>query len=166
MSGFTPGTRRPDRASLIVAVILAVAAGIIWMDAARLPQSGGYGGVGPADVPRWIATGLAGLAIWSVIAAFREEHARRAPQAGGPVLWLLGGLLLQLFLLKPAGFSIATGILFAFSAAAFGRSKLWLTLPIGIVFGLAIYAVFGGLLELSLPAGPLERFFTSLVSGG
>lgn len=166
MSGHSPDKRRPDWATLIVAAILAIAAGIIWVDAARLPQSGGYGGVGPADVPRWIAVCLAGLALWSVIAAFREEPAPRQRQAPAPVLWLIAGLLLQLILLKPAGFSIATGVLFACAAAAFGRNKLWFTLPVGIVLGLVIFAVFGGLLELSLPAGPLERFFTSMVSGG
>ncbi|MFT4149535.1 MAG: tripartite tricarboxylate transporter TctB family protein [Paracoccaceae bacterium] len=165
MSGYNPGKRRPDWAALVVAVILALVAGIIWHDAARLPQNGGYGGVGPADVPRWIAVALALLAVWSAVATFREEPAPRQPQAAAPVLWLIAGLLLQLLLLKPAGFSIATGILFACSAAAFGRKKLWITLPVGIVFGLVIYAIFGGLLELSLPAGPMERVLTSLFSG-
>ena len=160
MSGHSPTSRRPDWATLVVAIILAIAAGVILWDAARLPQSGGYGGVGPADVPRWVAWGLLALAAWSAIAAFREGAEPRAPSAPEPVLWIVAGLLLQLLLLKPAGFSIATGLLFACAAAGFGRKKLWLTIPIGIALGAAIFAVFGGLLELSLPAGPLERLFT------
>lgn len=165
MSGYSPGKRRPDWATLIVAVVLAAMAGLIWWDAGRLPQNGGYGGVGPADVPRWIAAVLAGLAVWSVVAAFREGVQPHPRQAPAPVLWLIAGLLLQLLLLKTAGFSIATGILFACSAAAFGRAKLWLTLPIGFLFALAIFAVFGGLLELSLPAGPPERLLISIFPG-
>ena len=39
--------------------------------------------------------------------------------------------MLQLLLLKTAGFSIATGLLFAFTAKGFGRGPLWLTIPVG-----------------------------------
>ncbi len=159
MNGSSPTSRRPDWATLVVAAVLAIAAGVILWDAARLPQAGGYGGVGPADVPRWVAWGLMVLAAWSAVAAFRDGAEPRAKSAPGPVLWIMAGLLLQLLLLKPAGFSVATGLLFACSAAGFGRKKLWITVPVGIVLGALIFAVFGGLLELSLPAGPPERLF-------
>lgn len=162
MSGYSPTSRRPDWATLVIAAGLAAAAGVIFWDASRLPQAGGYGGVGPADVPRWVASGLLVLAIWSVIEALRNGAEPRARSAAGPVLWIVLGLALQLLLLNVAGFSVATGLLFAGAAAGFGKRNLALTLPIGIVLGAAIFAVFGGLLELSLPAGPLER----LIMGG
>ena len=73
------------------------------------------------------------------------------------MLWIIGGLVLQMLLLKTAGFAIATGLLFAFSARGFGRGPLWFTIPLGIVIAFAIYLVFAGLLNLSLPAGPIER---------
>lgn len=159
MSGYSPTSRRPDWATLVIATVLAVAAGVIFWDASRLPQAGGYGGVGPADVPRWVASALLALAIWSAIAAFRDGAEPRAKSAPGPVLWIVLGLMLQLLLLKVAGFSIATGLLFAGAAAGFGKRNFLITLPIGIALGAFIFAVFGGLLELSLPAGPLERLF-------
>ncbi len=165
MSGYSPMKRRPDWATLIVAAVLAAMAAVIWYDAARLPQSGGYGGVGPADVPRWIAVALAILAVWSAIAACRDAAEPRPRLAAAPVLWLIAGLLGQLLLLRPAGFSIATAILFACAAAAFGRAKLWWTLPVGLAISLAIYGIFGGLLDLSLPAGPLERALIPLFGG-
>ena len=65
--------------------------------------------------------------------------------------------MLQLLLLKTAGFSIATGLLFAFTARGFGRGPLWLTIPVGIVFALVVWVIFARLLQLSLPAGPLEN---------
>ena len=65
--------------------------------------------------------------------------------------------MLQLLLLKAAGFSIATGLLFAFTARGFGRGPLWLTIPIGVVFALFVWFIFSRVLMLSLPAGPLER---------
>ena len=47
--------------------------------------------------------------------------------------------------------------LFACVAAAFGRRRLWLTVPVGILLALAIYGAFALLLNLDLPAGPIER---------
>ena len=72
------------------------------------------------------------------------------------MLWIIGGLALQMLLLKVAGFSIATGLLFAFAARGFGRGPLWMTIPIGIVFSLFVWVIFARILQLSLPAGPLE----------
>jgi len=149
--------RRPDGAALTVAAILALVAIVIFRDAASLPQARGYSGVGPADVPRWIAWGLVILSVWSVIAAFREAPQTRDPQDAGPIFWIIGGLAVQLALLNIVGFVIATGLLFAATARAFGKRNLALTFPIGLVFSLIIYMIFAGLLDLSLPAGPLER---------
>jgi putative tricarboxylic transport membrane protein len=72
------------------------------------------------------------------------------------MLWIIGGLLAQMALLRVAGFSIATGVLFALTARGFGRGPLWKSLPIGVVFAFVIYVVFARGLQLSLPAGPLE----------
>lgn len=156
---------RPDGAALVVAALLVIVAVVLWTDAARLPQNAGYGGVGPADVPRWVAIGLVALAIWSGIAAFREPAPEREPVAHGPVLWLVAGLVAQILLLKTAGFSIATGVLFAFAARAFGKTELWRTIPIGIVLCFGIWLVFGIALDLSLPTGPIENFASRLMFG-
>jgi putative tricarboxylic transport membrane protein len=64
-----------------------------------------------------------------------------------------------MLLLKLAGFSIATGLLFAATAKGMGRGPLWMTVPVGVVLALVIWLVFAGVLQLSLPAGPLERLF-------
>lgn len=169
MSGTVPSkpsmTRRPDGATLVVAIILAAIAWVIWQDAARLPQAGGYAGVGPADVPRWVALGLAGLSLWSAIEAFVAGPSERDPQNVGPILWIVAGLAAQLALLTTAGFSIATGLLFAATARALGKRNLLLTVPLGVAFSLAVYLVFAGLLKLSLPAGPLERTVWALFGG-
>ena len=75
------------------------------------------------------------------------------------MVWVVAGLAAQMLLLDNFGFSIATGVLFALVAAGFGRRKLWLTVPLGIVLCLGIWLIFAGLLQLSLPAGPLEHLF-------
>ena len=102
---------------------------------------------------------LALLAVGHVFAAFRHGVPAREADRPGPMLWIVGGLVLQMLLLKTAGFAIATGLLFAFTARGFGRGPLWFTVPLGIVVSLVIWLIFSGLLNLSLPAGPLEHLF-------
>ncbi len=55
------------------------------------------------------------------------------------------------------GFIPATAILFAMTAAAFGRRAFLTDVAIGFALALVIYLLFVKLLTLSLPAGPLER---------
>ncbi|TDK35618.1 tripartite tricarboxylate transporter TctB family protein [Rhizobium deserti] len=156
----TPSTsmqRRPDWAALVIAAILLVLAGVILFDVSRLRDLGGYSQVGPATVPGWIAYGLIGLAIWTVVAAFRGDFPVREKQEVKPVVWIVAGLAAQMLLIRPLGFSIATGILFGLTAAGFGARRLWISIPIAIVICLAIWWVFSVVLSLSLPAGPLEN---------
>ncbi|EHS51381.1 hypothetical protein PDO_0135 [Rhizobium sp. PDO1-076] len=151
--------RRPDGAALGVAVVLAVIAGVILWDAAHLAELTAYSPVGPATVPYVVAFGLLGLAVWTVFAAMRRDFPEREHQEIGPVIWIIGGLAAQMLLLKTAGFSIATGLLFAATAYAFGRRKLWISIPVGIVLSFVVWLIFARLLQLSLPAGPIERLF-------
>ena len=152
-------TRRPDGAALVIAVVLAALAALIFWDVDRLGDVVGYSPVGPATVPKWIAFGLLGLAVWTAVAAFRRDFPEREHQEIGPVAWIIGGLAAQMLLLPTLGFSIATGVLFAATARAFGKRQLWISLPVGIAICLAVWLVFALLLQLSLPAGPLERLF-------
>lgn len=158
MSSYEPQhQRRRDTAALAVAAGLAVIAGVMLWDSARLADLGGYSGVGPASVPRVVAFGLLGLSVWTVIAALKGDFPERPAQNVPPVLWIVAGLAGQLLLLHVTGFSIATGVLFAFTARAFGKRNLAMTLPIGIAFAFAVWVVFSQLLMLHLPAGPLEH---------
>ncbi|WP_026616512.1 tripartite tricarboxylate transporter TctB family protein [Ensifer aridi] len=153
-------TRRPDRAALIIAVVLAAIAGLIFWDVSRLSGLAGYSQVGPTTVPYAIAFCLVGLAIWTAAEALRGDFGHeREKQEFGPVVWIVGGLAAQMLLLNTLGFSIATGILFAMTACGFGKRRLWFTIPIGIAFSYLVWLIFAKLLQLSLPAGPLERLF-------
>ncbi|MDW9626040.1 tripartite tricarboxylate transporter TctB family protein (plasmid) [Sinorhizobium meliloti] len=151
--------RRPDRAALVIAAVLAAIAGVIFWDVSRLSGLAGYSQVGPMTVPYAIACCLIALAVWTAVEAWRGDFPEREHQRAGPVVWIVAGLAAQMLLLNTLGFSIATGILFALTARGFGKRKLWLTVPIGIVFSFIVWAIFAKLLQLSLPAGPLERLF-------
>ncbi|WP_337181486.1 tripartite tricarboxylate transporter TctB family protein [Shinella sp.] len=152
-------TRRPDRAALVIAPVLLVLAGIIWWDAGRLAEMTNYSRIGPATVPHVIALGLALLAVWTGFEAWRGDFPEREPVEVQPVVWIVAGLAGQMLLLKTAGFSIATGVLFALTAFGFGRRKLWISLPVGIAISFVVFIIFGRFLQLSLPAGLLEHLF-------
>ena len=124
-----------------------------------MPACANYARVGPTSFPYAIAAVLFVLAVWTAVAALRGEFPEREDQNVSPMLWIVGGLAAQMLLLKFAGFSIATGLLFAATARGFGRGPLWLTVPIGIVIALVLWIIFAKGLQLSLPAGPIERLF-------
>ena len=151
--------RRPDRAAFIIAVFLFVIAGVMAWDATHLKTIAQYARIGPATVPEVVAFGLFCLGVWTVAEAWRGEFPERDRQEVAPVIWIVAGLVGQMLLLRLAGFSIATGLLFAFTARGFGKRKLWISLPFGIVFSFVVWAIFSQLLQLTLPAGPLERLF-------
>jgi putative tricarboxylic transport membrane protein len=152
--------RRPDWAALVIALALVAIGGVMLWDAARLAGvSGGYSGVGPASAPRLVGIGLIVLAVWTVFEAIGGKFPSRPAQAPQPVAWIVGGLAFQLLTLTFLGFSIATGVMFACTARAFGRRNLAVSIPVGIVLAFLAWLVFARLLMLSLPAGPLERLF-------
>ena len=151
--------RRPDRAALVIAPVLFIIAAVIWWDAGRLAEMSNYSRIGPATVPHAVAIGLALLAIWTGFEAWRGDFPEREPIEVKPVVFIVAGLAGQMLLLKTAGFSIATGVLFALTAFGFGRRKLWISLPIGIALSFVVFIIFGRFLQLSLPAGPLEHLF-------
>jgi len=151
--------RRPEWAAFAIAAVLLVIAGVIFWDVGHLRGMGGYSGIGPSTVPDVIAAVLVVLAIWTVVAGIRHDFPEREKQEIGPVVWVIGGLAAQMLLLNTVGFSIATGALFAATAAGFGRPKLWISFPIGVALCLIVWLIFTQLLNLSLPAGPLEALF-------
>jgi putative tricarboxylic transport membrane protein len=163
MSGFDPATgRRPDGAAFFIAALLAGIGTLMIWQGLIIPDKGGYAGIGSGDLPVFI-----GLCLWLLAAAHVWKGLRQAApgiprQQPVPVLFIAAGLLLQLILLHPLGFSIASGLLFACTAAAFGKRNFALTLPVGFVFAFVVYGVFDQLLKLNLPAGVPE----TLIFGG
>jgi putative tricarboxylic transport membrane protein len=148
--------RRPDRAALVIAVVLAAVAIVIAWSTSNMDRAASYARVGPATFPYMVAAGLFVLSIFTVFAALRGDFPAREQQNSGPIVWIVGGLAAQMLLLDVAGFSVATGLLFAATARGFGKGPFWLTVPVGIVLAFVIWVIFAKGLQLSLPTGPLE----------
>ena len=151
--------RRPDKAALGIAAVLAAVAIVIAWSTSLSSAVAGYSPVGPKTFPYIIAGGLFILSGFTAIEAMRGHFPEREPQNFPPMLWVLGGLVAQMLTMKTIGFSIATGFLFAATARAFGKGQMWITFPVGVVFALLVWLMFAKGLQLTLPAGPLERLF-------
>jgi putative tricarboxylic transport membrane protein len=93
-----------------------------------------------------------------IVVAFRDglpvpEHAD-----GVATDWIALGLIsLPLCTAFGAGFVLATTILFAATARAFGRRALLIDVVIGFGLGVSTHLLFSKLVTLSLPAGPIEH---------
>ena len=150
-------SRRPDGAALVIAAILAIIAGVIIWQTGLMRVPPVQQRIGPTVFPYVIAGGLLLLSLGTLVSAVRGSFPARDRGSVAPMLWIVAGLVTQMLLLSTAGFAIATGLLFAFTAKGFGRGPLWQTIPIGILFSLIVWFIFARGLQLSLPAGPLER---------
>ena len=150
---------RPDRAVLVIAAVLMLAGAAVGVATLYQPTTMGYSPVGARTVPFILAGALLVLGFCTAIAGMRGAFPKREKQDIPPMLWLVGGLVVQLLTMKTIGFTIATGLLFAAAARGFGKGPLWLTIPIGIVFSFVIWFIFAKGLKLTLPAGPLEKLF-------
>lgn len=149
--------RHVDPAGLIIAALLLLLCGIIVSDTLTLQLTSVYG-VGPKAMPFVVATGLALLSVGNLVLGLRGD----APPRDGinyiAIVRILGGLAALIAVIGYGlGFIIATALLFAMTAAAFGRKALHVDLVIGLALATVVYVLFTKLLSLSLPMGPLER---------
>jgi putative tricarboxylic transport membrane protein len=146
-----------DPAGFVAAALLAVLAGVILWDMTTLQITQTYG-IGPKAMPIVVAIGLALLAIGNLVLAFRGDFPEREQPKQLPILLILGGLLAVIVLIGlGGGFIPAVTVLFAATAAAFGRRAILIDLAIGFALGVGAYLMFAKLLSLTLPMGPLER---------
>jgi putative tricarboxylic transport membrane protein len=149
---------RPDRAELVIALALIALGAVVAWDAAHMRTGvAAYSRIGPRAFPYAIAIGLVAIGIGTALSALRNAAPVRHRDEILPMAWIVGGLIAQIALLRFAGFAIATGAVFAATAAAFGRKRLWLSYPLGVIFCLAVWLFFAKGLLLVLPAGPMEN---------
>lgn len=148
--------RRPDGAAFVIgAALVALGALLVW-EGGRIPNKQGYAGVGPGDVPWMVGWALVLLGLGTAWEGWRNPAPARPKQQAMPLVWLLGGMAVMVATIHWIGFVLGATILFTSAAAAFGERRLGLAVASGLVLGLLIYGIFDVLLQLNLPAGPIE----------
>ena len=153
-------TQRSDLGAALFVLGIGLLSG--WQ-AAVIPTTPLYAQVGPKAVPFLIAAALVALGGLLVAAALRGgwSHDLEDMQGASPVNWralslLLAGLLANLALIVPFGFTVAATVQFTLVAAAFGSVAHSRNTAIAFVVALGAYALFVKVLGVSIGAGVIE----------
>jgi putative tricarboxylic transport membrane protein len=144
--------------------ILVAVGAFISIETLLLSASSQRSTIGPKFFPVLVAVGLIVNGCVLLWEAFRQSSIREEwPEFDlRPVAIVLIGLILQMVLLEPAGWVIATTFLFAVIARAFGSRRLLLDLAIGFVLSVLSFYLFNEALGLSLPGGFIVDYFDEL----
>ena len=145
---------------------MAVAGGVLAIGALilggsfYLPTGGGYAQVGPGVVPRVVGIGLMLLGVVLLREAFGggfsgvdEEAEAKLPMDWVAFAWVSAGIIGYGLLVEPAGFVIASTLLFVLVARGFNSRRWLLNAVTGLVLAIIVFAIFNYGLGLTLPAG-------------
>lgn len=148
-------TAKPQIGNFVLGAILLLLAILVVEETFSLSAPTQQATIGPAFFPLLIAVGLAVNAAALFCQALRgkvlEEQWLKHDIT--PVLIVLAGLIVQMALLTTTGWIVATTLLFATVARAFGSRRVVLDLLIGFVLSAASFYIFNEVLGLSLPQG-------------
>lgn len=159
-------SRRPLPVGELLFAIAGMVAGVVVIYVAsgiRIPP-GSTNTIGPREFPYAVAVLLILSSFACLINALRgktgEAEDGEDVDADARTDWLTVGVIALLFvvfalLIQPVGWAIAVTVLFAGTAIKLGTKRWWMAIIIGLIMGLLTQYLFGTLLGISLPAGPL-----------
>ncbi|MBM3532579.1 MAG: tripartite tricarboxylate transporter TctB family protein [Alphaproteobacteria bacterium] len=149
--------------AIAVAIGFVIVGLVVAYETSQIALTPLYAKVGPKVFPSLVAGGLIllGLALlwdaWS--GRWKAEDADESAPIDWPALgWLGFGLLFNVVLIGVVGFILASTVLFAAVARAFGSVKPARDLAIGFVFAAVAYIGFAKLLGINMGTGLVERF--------
>lgn len=151
---------RGTSGELIVGLAVLGFAGLVLWQAGEIAASPLYAQVGPKFVPYLVGAGLgllgAGLCIEALSGRWRTETDEAGPPDWHALAWLAAGMVFNCVLIGPAGFIIASTMMFACVARAFAATNWPVNLGIGLAIALGAYLAFDRLLGININAGILE----------
>ena len=158
---------RPAVGETIIGAGVLVLAIVMFWQAMSIPVSPLYAKVGPTVVPLMTAAALGLLGVLLLIDAWQggwqtEEEKSAAPDRAA-LLWILAGLVLNVVLIGPAGFTIASTILFVCVARGFGSKAIVRDASIGAAFALVADFGFATTLGINIGSGLLETTIERLI---
>jgi putative tricarboxylic transport membrane protein len=153
---------RAPQGQVAVAAGVAAIGALILGGSFFLPTGGGYAQVGPGVVPRVVGAILVILGAVLLREAFTggfrgvdEEAEAKLPMDWVAFAWVSGGIIAYGLLVEPAGFVIASTILFVMVARGFASRRWVLNAITGVILAAVVFAIFNYGLGLTLPAGVL-----------
>ncbi len=140
--------------------MLAAAGAALWQTWA-IPVSPLYSKVGPTVFPYITTIGMGVLALLLVAKAVRggwqPEEEKETPTDWKSMGFVVAGLIANLVLIKPLGFTVASVAMYVLVCYGFGSRKPLRDALIGLVLALAAYFGFAKALGVNIGAGVVEN---------
>ncbi len=159
-AGVAPFGRPAWPETLIGLGLLAVAA-LVWGQTGAIASSPIYAKVGPRIFPYLTAFGLGAMAVAMVIQGLRggwqPAEEREVATDWRAVAFVVAGLVFNVVLIVPLGFTLASVVMFVLVAHGFGSRAPLRDAGIALVFALAAFFGFAKALGVNIGAGVIER---------
>lgn len=150
------GTSGSRAAALLLGLGVAGLGALILVQASQFKVAPTYARVSPTLFPTIVGGGLVALGCLLALQGRHTAAGGSGERLDRLALGLLvGGLVLHQLLLVPAGFVIASAVLFTAVVAAFGSRAVLRDAAIGLALALVVQLVLSRALGLQLPAGIL-----------
>ena len=144
--------------------LLACAAVVLWQTLS-IPVSPLYSKVGPTVFPYMTTAGLAVLAVLLIVAASRggwqPDEEKETPTDWKALAFVAAGLIANVLLIQPLGFTAASVVMFVLVCFGFGSRHPLRDVLIALVLALAAYFGFARALGVNIGAGLIENVLDS-----
>lgn len=154
-------TARLAKPELAIGLGLLAFAGLGLWQTLAIPVSPMYAKVGPTIFPYITITGLAALSLLLVLKAFQggwqEAEEKEVTLDWRAFGFVLAGLLANVTLIEPLGFTAASTAMFVLITYGFGSRRPARDAAIGLTVALVSYFGFAKLLGVNIGAGLIEN---------
>ena len=144
--------------------LLACAAVVLWQTLS-IPVSPLYSKVGPTVFPYMTTAGLVVLAVLLMVAAARggwqPDEEKETPTDWKALAFVAAGLIANVLLIQPLGFTAASVVMFVLVCFGFGSRHPLRDMLIALVLALAAYFGFARALGVNIGAGLIENLLDS-----
>ena len=150
---------------LLIGIGMLAAAGAVLWQTMIIPLSPLYSKVGPTVFPYITTAGLFVFAVLLIVAAVRggwqPEEEKETPTDWRAMGFVVAGLIANLTLIHPLGFTAASVIMFVLVCYGFGSRHTLRDALTGLILALAAYFGFAKALGVNIGAGFIEDILNS-----
>jgi putative tricarboxylic transport membrane protein len=162
-----PAPSRLATPELLIGIgLLACAAAVAWQTLA-IPVSPLYSKVGPTVFPYITMTGMIVLSLLLILAAVRggwqPQEEKETPTDWKAMGIVVAGLVANLVLIQPLGFTAASVIMFVLVCYGFGSRHTLRDALTGLILALAAYFGFARALGVNIGAGFIENQLNTVI---
>jgi len=167
-SGEQAAQRRVAIPELLIGIGFLACAGAVLWQTLKIPVSPLYSKVGPTVFPYITTGGMVVLALLLIKAAveggWQPEEEKEVATDWKSMGFVVAGLIANLVLIQPLGFTFASAVMFVLVCYGFGSRRPIRDALTGLVLALAAYFGFAKALGVDIGGGMIENFANSAIA--